>query len=276
MSVSKTVLKNICASRPCNNVNNDTNIYTNRYKKTFEISNNIDINDYETKISEVDMQNSSLLLALNSLRLNHSIYNDMSKEETIKYYNEKSKLQNSLDTSLALKIMLNYKLGNFETENNVSFRINNNKINTNYQENQINQINQINKNNNKNNKKKEIHEYKPTQEIKTEPISVLDKLLNNNNTQINNNIQTNIISTKVSENIVKNNIIEKKETNSYQKEIVSESNFKPSQNINIPLSLDLPDKKVKNTKVKEPIIDQTNFDIDNIIKNHKKIKRRNL
>lgn len=80
-------------------------------------SNNIISNyndDYILKVdvNSINFENISVELALNILRLNHTTYHNMSEMDIIKYYNEKSRMNLSLDAILALKIIIKSKLKN--------------------------------------------------------------------------------------------------------------------------------------------------------------------
>jgi hypothetical protein len=81
--------------------------FANNYSSNYE-------DDYilRVDVNSINMENISVELALNILRLNHTTYHKMSELEVIKYYNEKSKMTLSIEAILALKIIIKSKLKN--------------------------------------------------------------------------------------------------------------------------------------------------------------------
>lgn len=87
----------------------------NQYNDEYlNISNDKEPNENILKIDlkTINFENTSVELALNTLHLNHNEYHNMGQAQIIKYYNDKIKLTNNINTILALKIILKYKLKN--------------------------------------------------------------------------------------------------------------------------------------------------------------------
>ena len=96
-------------------------------------------------LKTINFENVSVELALNVLQLKHKIYYDMNQQEIIKYYNNKMKLTNNIDTILALKIILKAKLKESNSQNKINVSNYNESNNSNIT---LNTLNIEQKNNN--------------------------------------------------------------------------------------------------------------------------------
>ena len=166
-------------------------------------------------LKTIHFENISVELALNVLQLKHNIYYEMTHQDIIQYYNEKIKLNNNMNTILALKIILKYKFKDLNVSNNKlnNISITDNKLDKNdYKDNFYNKklIEQKNKTSNdsiihnefsiiQNGKKKT--NYDDFKIIQTDTKQINTKQINTNtNTNINvllkNNSQINILDNR--------------------------------------------------------------------------------
>ena len=272
MSVTRTIIKDVCAMRSCGNNstidNNNNNTY--KYNKTYK-TDNTNNNQLPNDFNNINFNNTSLLLALNTLKLSHYEYNKMTKDETIIYYNEKNKLINSMDVSLSLKIILNYKLSKLEGLKEEKIKNRN-----------LNELNDKNF--------KPLQNFNDFDENKVD--SKLDKILNNdykikviennfpseslnslNNLNLINKVEKKnnlVVETEPPLNMPKTYKIEKNNFNTIPIDFKPlSSNFKPMQDLNASsFKEENNDKKINNKKV-----DNNYFDLNNIINNFKNKKR---
>jgi hypothetical protein len=79
--------------------------YVNINNDNFNENNNI----LNVDLKSINFENISVELALNVLQLKHNKYYEMTQQDMIQHYNEKIKLNNNINSILALKIILKYK-----------------------------------------------------------------------------------------------------------------------------------------------------------------------
>lgn len=270
MSVSRTIIKDVCAMRSCgsNSIIDNNNTY--KYNKTYK-TDNTDNNQLPNDFNNINFNNTSLLLALNTLKLSHYEYNKMTKDETIIYYNEKNKLINSMDVSLSLKIILNYKLSKLEALNEQKIKNRNlNDLNgKNFKP--LQNLNDLNENKVETKLDKILNnDYKIKvieSKFPSESLNGFDNLNLINKVEKKNNL---VIETKPPLNMPKTYKIEKSNFNTVPKDLKpSSSNFKPMQDLNASSFKE----EINNEKINNNKIDNDYFDLDNIINNFKKKKR---
>jgi hypothetical protein len=270
MSVSRTIIKDVCAMRSCgsNSIIDNNNTY--KYNKTYK-TDNTDNNQLPNDFNNINFNNTSLLLALNTLKLSHYEYNKMTKDETIIYYNEKNKLINSMDVSLSLKIILNYKLSKLEALNEQKIKNRNlNDLNgKNFKP--LQNLNDLNENKVETKLDKILNnDYKIKvieSKFPSESLNGFDNLNLINKVEKKNNL---VIETEPPLNMPKTYKIEKSNFNTVPKDFKpSSSNFKPMQDLNASSFKE----EINNEKINNNKIDNDYFDLDNIINNFKKKKR---
>lgn len=273
MSVSRTIIKDVCAMRSCgsNSIIDNNNTY--KYNKTYK-TDNTDNNQLPNDFNNINFNNTSLLLALNTLKLSHYEYNKMTKDETIIYYNEKNKLINSMDVSLSLKIILNYKLSKLEALNEQKIKNRNlNDLNgKNFKP--LQNLNDLNENKVETKLDKILNnDYKIKvieSKFPSESLNGFDNLNLINKVEKKNNL---VIETEPPLNMPKTYKIEKSNFNTVPKDFKpSSSNFKPMQDLNASSFKE----EINNEKINNNKIDNDYFDLDNIINNFKKKKSRFL
>ena len=275
MSVSRTIIKDVCAMRSCGNNSSIDNNNTYKYNKTYK-TDNTDNNQLPNDFNNTNFNNTSLLLALNTLKLSHYEYNKMTKDETIIYYNEKNKLINNIDISLSLKIILNYKLSQLESLNEQKIKNRNlNDLNgknfkplqnySNLDENKVET--KLNKILNNDYKIKVIENKFPS-----ESLNSFDNLNLINRVEKKNNL---IVETEPPLNMPKTYKIEKMNFNTAPIDLKSTaSNFKPMQDLNASSFKDeINNDEINNNKTNNKKIDNDYFDLDNIIIDFKKKKK---
>ena len=81
-------------------------------------SRKINSNILNVDLKSINFENISTELALNVLQLKHNKYYEMTHQDIIQYYNEKIKLNNNMNTILALKIILKYKFKDLNVSHN--------------------------------------------------------------------------------------------------------------------------------------------------------------
>lgn len=270
MSVSRNIIKDVCAMRSCgsNSIIDNNNTY--KYNKTYK-TDNTDNNQLPNDFNNINFNNTSLLLALNTLKLSHYEYNKMTKDETIIYYNEKNKLINSMDVSLSLKIILNYKLSKLEALNEQKIKNRNlNDLNgKNFKP--LQNLNHLNENKVETKLDKILNnDYKIKvieSKFPSESLNGFDNLNLINKVEKKNNL---VIETEPPLNMPKTYKIEKNNFNTVPKDFKpSSSNFKPMQDLNASSFKE----EINNEKINNNKIDNDYFDLDNIINNFKKKKR---
>ena len=196
----------------------------------------------------------------------------MTKDETIIYYNEKNKLINSMDVSLSLKIILNYKLSKLEALNEQKIKNRNlNDLNgknfkplQNYNDFDENKVEtKLNKILN-NDYKIEVIESK----FPSESLNSFDNLNLINKVEKKNNL---VVETEPPLNMPKTYKIEKSNFNTTSIDFKpSKNNFKPTQDLNASSFKEEINNDEKTNNKKE---DNDYFDLDNIINNFKKKKK---
>lgn len=177
------------------------------------INNNMIKNDIlNIDVNTIKFENISVELALNTLRINHTEYYNMSIQDMIFFYNEKMKLILNINEILALKIILKYKLKGNEIKvnehnsiliepketilkkNNINSKINSNINNEmNIEKNEKNNFfNQIDYNQNQQNKNQNI--FNKIENQQNNIMNIINNENNNfqiiqNNDKINNNLK---------------------------------------------------------------------------------------
>jgi hypothetical protein len=101
---SNNMLSNTYSMRPKKEINNNSE-YVKISNEDNQTNKNLNID-----LKSINFENTAVELALNILQLNHTHYHQMSKQDTIIYYNEKMKLINNVNIIMALKLILKYKL----------------------------------------------------------------------------------------------------------------------------------------------------------------------
>ncbi len=61
------------------------------------------------------IENKSIELALNTIGLNHNVYNQMNKQEFLEFYKNKSQFKNNINITLSLDLLLKNKLNTIES-----------------------------------------------------------------------------------------------------------------------------------------------------------------
>ena len=126
-----------------------------------------------TNINTINLEKNAVELSLNIVGLDHILFENMSKQNFLDYYDEKSNYINNVNVTLSLNILLKYKL----TYQDIKILYNDEKTSNSSINNSIN--------NNINNKQILFYnDYKPSQNI------------NNIHTNMNN-IHTNINNTRI-------------------------------------------------------------------------------
>ena len=238
--------------------------YINIQNETFNENNNF----LNIDLKSINFENMAVELALNVLQLKHNKYSDMNQQNIIEYYNDKIKLNNNINSILALKIILKHKLKDVNVPTNKINKTNTNEFNTgnnnvNNTTNNKKFLEQQNTNNFtgqnqftivQNGKKTNQNDFKITQ---------IDNKNKNSNILIKNNYQTNIPD---------NNI---KYFNMYQQ---NNPNLYQQNNPNIKYNQNNPYLKHNNSQPNNhiQIANSSEFDIDSIINSYTQKKTNGM
>jgi hypothetical protein len=90
---------------------------------------NNNFNNHVSNSANINTEKISLELSLNTIGLNHTLFNRMSKQEFFDLYQEKIKYKNNINIKLSLDILLKYKMNNTNTYQDTYINSNNSNIN---------------------------------------------------------------------------------------------------------------------------------------------------
>ena len=269
---SNSTLSQSYSIKPKKDSNND-------YVNVSNDISNVDKNILTVDIKAINFDNISVELALNVLQLKHNIYYEMSQYDVIEYYNDKMKLTNNIDTILALKIILKFKLkgldvkinkNNVMTFSDTNIQNNGQEQDTGLIDNNKSNHDKINKNHKyEYNHKQEQNNFK-IQQIQNEPVFKLvqnNKIFGNadtlglnqnqinqnqnNQNQVNNSSQNNQNQVNNSSQNNQNQVNNSSHNNQNQVNNSSQNNFKINQQALEIKNLDKIDKLKYNSKILE-------------------------